>query len=98
MVIATWPCAVNLKAFDSRFLRIWFSRFGSDVNARGRLPSMSTWNARFFDSATEWNVRLTASRREANVISSASTVTVPDSILERSRMSLINVSRSAPAE
>ena len=34
----------------------------------------------------------------ANVISSASTVTVPDSIFDRSRMSLMSVSRSAPAE
>ena len=59
---------------------------------------MSTWNARFFDSATWWNVRSTLSRSALNVISSASTVTVPDSIFDRSRMSLISVSRSVPAE
>ena len=50
--IATWPCAVNLKAFESRFLRICCSRFGSLVKARGSVLSMSTWNGRFFDSAT----------------------------------------------
>ena len=37
------------------------------------------------------------SRRFANAISSASTVTVPDSILDRSRMSLIRFNRSVPA-
>ena len=28
-LIATWPCAVNLNAFDSRFFRICCRRFGS---------------------------------------------------------------------
>ena len=32
----TWPCAVNLKAFDSRFLRICCRRFGSLVKDRGK--------------------------------------------------------------
>ena len=36
--------------------------------------------------------------QRAKVISSASTVTVPDSIFDRSRMSLMSVSRSVPAE
>jgi len=34
---------------------------------------------------------------EANVSSSASIVTVPDSIFERSRLSLMRFSRSVPA-
>ena len=51
MRILTCPCAVNLKAFDSRFFRICCRRFGSLVNVRGSMWSMSTWNARFFDSA-----------------------------------------------
>ena len=38
------------------------------------------------------------SRRPAKEISSTSTVTVPDSIFERSRMSLIRCSRSEPDE
>ena len=38
------------------------------------------------------------SRRPANEMSSASTVTVPDSIFERSRMSLMRLSRSEPEE
>jgi hypothetical protein len=40
---------------------------------------------------------LDVSRRSANGISLASTVTVPDSIFDRSRMSLIRFSRSVPA-
>jgi hypothetical protein len=38
------------------------------------------------------------SRSDTNEISSASTVTVPDSIFERSRMSLMSVNKSVPAE
>ncbi len=34
-VIDTWPCAVNLNAFESRFFRICCRRFGSLVNVRG---------------------------------------------------------------
>ena len=56
------PATVNLNAFDSRFLRICCSRFGSLVNERGSVLSMSTWNARFLDSAMWWNVRSTLSR------------------------------------
>ena len=43
-------------------------------------------------------MRSTLSRNDGNGISSASTVTVPDSILDRSRMSLMSVSRSVPDE
>jgi hypothetical protein len=86
------------KAFDSRFLRICCSRFGSDVKVRGSAGWMSRWNAKFFCSARCWNIRSTLSRSAAKAISSASTVTVPDSIFDRSRMSLISVSRSLPAE
>ncbi len=98
MASETWPCAVNLNALESRFLRICCSRLESVVNARGSAESMSTWNARFFESATCRNVRSMLSLSEANVISSASTVTVPDSIFDKSRMSLMSVSRSVPAE
>ena len=43
-------------------------------------------------------LRSTVSRSEAKLISSASTVTVPDSIFDKSRISLISVSKSEPAE
>ena len=45
-----------------------------------------------------WNVRSTLSLSALKVIASGSTVTVPDSIFDRSRMSLMSVSRSVPAE
>ena len=90
---------MNLNAFDSRFLRICCRRFGSLVNARGSVGVDVDVERRGSSlSAMWWNVRSTLSRSDANVISSASTVTVPDSIFDRSRMSLISVSRSVPAE
>ena len=98
-VSRTPPCAVNLKALDSRFLRICCRRFGSRERCAAELRSMLDVERQVLRlSATWWNVRSTLSRRAAKVISSASTVTVPDSIFDRSRMSLIRVSRSVPAE
>ena len=64
------------------------AEIGIDVRRRTRA-------ARF--SASWRNGRATMSSRLAKNISSASTVTVPDSILERSRMSLMRLSRSVPA-
>jgi len=39
--IDTWPSDVNLNAFDRRFLRICCRRFGSLVNDRGSVLSIS---------------------------------------------------------
>ena len=94
----TCPCDVNLTAFESRFLRICCSRFGSLTIDRGRSGARRTLNGRFFASATCRKLRSIVSRRPANVMSSTSTVTVPDSIFDRSRMSLIRCSRSDPDE
>ena len=68
------------------------------MKPRGRLGSNSMCKARFFDSATWRKFRSTVSRSMAKLSSSTSTVTVPDSIFDRSRMSLMSVSRSEPAE
>ena len=62
---------------------------GVDVDAEGKVPG--------FGNVMETS-RSTLSRIAVNAIGSASTVTVPDSIFERSRMSLIRVIRSVPAE
>src|SRR5271157_3597785 len=59
---------------------------------------MCTLKGRFLLSATCRKLRSMVSRRPANEISSASTVTVPDSIFERSRMSLMRLNRSEPEE
>ncbi len=57
------------------------------------------WTSKFSPrfSASWRNGRAMLSSRPVNTISSASTDTVPDSILERSRMSEIRFSRSVPA-
>ena len=89
---------MNLTALESRFLRICWSRFESLIKVRGRSASKCTWNGRFLFSATCRKLRSMVSRRPANEISSTSTVTVPDSIFERSRMSLIKFKRSEPDE
>jgi len=64
---------------------------------RARFGSTSMLNDNWRLSASWRNGRPTVSSRLDVRISSASTVTVPDSILERSRMSLIRLSRSVPA-
>ena len=64
---------------------------------RPRFGSTSMLNDNWRFSASCRNGRPTVSSRLEVRISSASTVTVPDSILDRSRMSLIRLSRSVPA-
>ena len=98
-VSRTPPCSVNLKAFDSRFFSTCCRRLESvdDAAAEMRIDlDVERRAARF--SASWRNGR--ADRVDAGCrakISSASTVTVPDSIFDRSRMSLIRFSRSVPA-
>ena len=93
----TPPSAVNLKALDSRFFSTCCKRLELVTMLRVRLGSSSMANESWRLSASCRNGRPTVSSRLAVRISSASTVTVPDSILERSRMSLIRLSRSVPA-
>ena len=93
----TLPWAVNFSAFDSRFFRICCRRLESVTMLRPRLASIWTSNDRPCDSAWWRNGRATVSSTLEKKISSASTVTVPDSILLRSRMSLIRFRRSVPA-
>ena len=64
---------------------------------RARFASTSMLNESWRFSASCRNGRPTVSSRLDVRISSASTVTVPDSIFDRSRMSLIRLSRSVPA-
>ena len=97
--IDTWPCDVNLNAFDSRFLRICCRRFGSLVKrARQRVVELEHGTPGSSIRRRDGTCVRRCRAATANVISSASTVTVPDSIFDRSRMSLISVSRSVPAE
>ena len=93
----TCPCDVNLKALDSRFFNTCCRRLISVTMPRGSCGSISMWNANWRASATWRKLRSTASRTFTNGTCSGSTVTVPDSILDRSRMSLIRFIKSAPA-
>ena len=95
---ATWPCEVNFTALESRFLRICCRRLASLIIARGRSSANSHVERQVLAFGHVPEVAIDVSRRPANEISSASTVTVPDSIFERSRMSLIRFNRSEPEE
>ena len=65
---------------------------------RGMAWSKSTWNGNALASATCRKFRSTESRNDAKLNSSASTVTVPDSIFDKSRMSVMRLSKSDPEE
>ena len=93
----TPPWSVNLKAFDSRFFNTCSRRLESVVIARPRRGSKSAVNDSLRASASCRKLRSIVSRRCVNSRSSHSTVTVPDSIFDRSRMSLMRLSRSVPA-
>ena len=93
----TPPRSVNLNAFDSRFLSTCWSRLESVMRVRPSAGSRSTLNESCRVSASWRNGLPTASSRLVNRSSSASTVTVPDSIFDRSRISLIRFNRSVPA-
>ena len=90
---------MNLNAFDSRFLSTCSRRFGVGHDDFGSGRRRIPWRNRslaILGLVAEHALHVTrAARRTA--ISSQSTVTVPDSILDRSRMSLIRLSRSVPA-
>ena len=97
IVSDTPPCAVNLNAFDSRLRSTCCTRLASVIMAPPRSAATSAWNHKPRRSASCLNVRLMTSTSVANCTSLGSTVTVPDSIFERSSMSLIRLSRSVPA-
>ncbi len=94
---STWPASVNLNALESR-LRSTCCRRCSSVKIDAGAPS-SVWtsNSMPFCSATEPNARPTYSA----IVSSSSGPGVisifPASTLDRSRMSEMSDSRSAPA-
>ena len=82
------PASVNLKAFDSRFFSTCCRRFESVTRLRPSCGSTCTSNAELAVlRLVAGTVRATMSSRLAKKTSSASTVTVPDSIFDRSRMS-----------
>ncbi|MCY1178118.1 hypothetical protein D9M73_184560 [compost metagenome] len=83
MLILTLPCSVNLKALDSRFLTTCSRRFSSVRMTGGRVGASSIVKERPRLSATGRKVRSIWSCRSSNSVSFRSSVTVPDSILDR---------------
>ena len=96
----TLPCSVNLKALESRFFSTCMQalRVGAECRPEHADPNVHVMNASLRASASWRKLRSMVSRSVANGESSLdSTVTVPDSIFDRSRMSLMRFSRSVPA-
>src|SRR5581483_8230340 len=92
----TPPCSVNLNALPRRFLRICCSRIGSVRSVGGRLCARSISKPSPLSCATCRKLRSIRSRTSPNAISLRFSVIIPDSIFDRSRMSLMSVSRSTP--
>ncbi|MOA38143.1 hypothetical protein D3C78_1597920 [compost metagenome] len=94
----TLPFSVNFTALDSKFL-ITCSRRWRSVNIMAGAPSCnSTWNASCLSAANGWNIPRRPSTRRATLVFSGRISSLPASTLEMSRMSLIRLSRSLPAE
>ncbi|OEZ59967.1 hypothetical protein DUGA6_36070 [Duganella sp. HH105] len=93
-----WPPLVNLSAFDSRFLRICSRRWRSLVMWAARPSAICTWKASFFCCASGSNSMAMPSITWRGDSCSGTSSSLPASTLEMSRMSLIRLSKSLPAE
>ncbi|MNH09500.1 hypothetical protein D3C79_689560 [compost metagenome] len=94
----TWPRSVNLMALDSRFLRICSRRWRSVNRVAGTCASAVTSKARPLCPANGSNMPRRPSTRRSTWVLSGRTSSLPASTLAMSRMSLIRLSRSLPAE
>ena len=93
----TSPLSVNLSALESRFFRIWPRRCPSVFRCEGTSSPMPNESASPFCFACGSSVLTSPSTAAASGMFSRCTSTLPASIFERSRMSLMSVSRSLPA-
>jgi hypothetical protein len=92
------PLPVNLTALPARLSRIWRTRPPSPRTVAGRLRPRRVTTIRPFSSAAG-EIRAAVSARTAlRSKSTGSRTTLPASILEKSRMSLMTPSRALPAE
>ena len=94
----TSPVSVNLSALDSRFFKICSTRWRSVSRAAGVPGAICTSNMSFFCRASGSKLVLRVSAKAASVTCSGTSSSLPASTLEMSRMSLIRLSRSLPAE
>mmetsp|Transcript_21109 Transcript_21109/g.81936 ORF Transcript_21109/g.81936 Transcript_21109/m.81936 type:complete len:221 (-) Transcript_21109:3398-4060(-) len=93
----TSPCGVNLTALVSRFSSTWRSRVGSVSTASGSSAGASSTNDTLFSAARNRTTSMQPLSSGRSRTGRASTLILPASILEKSRMSLITVI-SASAE
>ena len=75
--MSTWPAAVNLKALESRFLRICCKPLRVAREGARQIRIEIDVERQVLVSAMWRKLRSTESRSDAKLISSASTVTVP---------------------
>ena len=94
---STRPRGVNLNAFESRFLSTCFSPSGSVKTAPGTLGEIEMVNS-IPSASVGRNIRSSAATTSCSATGRTSTCSFPDSIFERSRIWLINASRSCPLE
>ena len=101
-LVSTWtftaisPLSVNLMALPTRLITIWRSRLESPRTISGTSGATSHSNSSPFSSARTANVFSVDSKLSRRLKSSASRSIFPASIFEKSRMSLITVSRESP--
>ena len=94
----TLPRSVNLSAFDIRFLRICSRRMRSVRSVRGQSSESSNANVRARSSAMGWKTFCRSFSSRSTGTAAGWISICPASILERSRMSLIRLSRSLPED
>ncbi len=93
---ATLPRSVNFTALPSRLTRTWRSRTGSPRRPAGTAASTLDVNARPFSCARRATTAVASRTSTRGSKSIASSVSLPASIFEKSRMSLMMSSRATP--
>ena len=88
---------MNLTAFEAKLTRIWPSRSESPRRSFGSFGSTSTISSRPFAVAFSAMKSVTLAITASSSKSTDSTLIRPDSIFEKSRMSLMTPSRCCPA-
>ncbi|MNV80096.1 hypothetical protein D3C71_1736770 [compost metagenome] len=94
---STEPFSVNLSALDSRFFSTWPRRKASVSIEAATSGATVAVSVRPFSCASGRRGSISPCSARAMFTVSTSTVAWPDSILDKSRMSLMSASRSLPA-
>jgi len=92
----TLPACVNLMALPTRFVMTWRTRAGSPDTSAGTVSSMWTMNSRPPASARREITSTVSPTRSRGFQGMLSISSIPASIFEKSRMSLIRPSSVSP--